>query len=137
MIFGVIVSGALYTSVREANQRTLTERFHDVTHELGNDIITHLNGYERGLRGARGAIFAMGAKTSREYFHQYAASQNFTHDFPGTRGFGFIRRVAPDDLPAFLATARADAAPDFSLKQLKPHDGDLFIIQYIEARDEE
>lgn len=132
IIFGALVSGAVFTSVHRNNQHILSARFEDVTKELGGDLVDHLRLYEHGLRGARGAIIAMGRETSRLRYHHYAASRDLVGEFAGTRGFGFVRRVAPADLPAFLLAARADGAPDFKLRQLQPHTGDLFVTQYIE-----
>lgn len=132
LVAGALVSGALYVSIQQTNQRILTERFQYATRELGGDIVARLHLYEHGLRGARGAIIAMGTETSRARFHQYAQSRDLIREFPGTRGFGFVRRVAPDDLPRFLWAARADGAPNLTIQKLRPHTGDLFVTQYIE-----
>jgi PAS domain S-box-containing protein len=59
-------------------------------------------------------------------------SRNMDIEFPGARGFGFIRRVARANEAEFLKKARADDMPDFAIKEFAPHNGERYIIQYLE-----
>lgn len=91
--------------------------------------------YQYGLRGARGAVLVAGERgLNRELFKRYSESRDIATEFPGARGFGFIRRVAPADEAAFLAKARAEAAPGeaFNPRLLQAHDSDRLFIEYIE-----
>ena len=54
-------------------------------------------------------------------------------EFPGLRGFGFIRRVMREDLDSFVAAERADGAPQFAIRALSDANyADLFVVKYIE-----
>lgn len=91
--------------------------------------------YQFGLRGARGAIQVMGEQqATRDGFLTYSKTRDFDAEFPGARGFGFIRRVPASAETSFLQKARLDGKPDFTIRQLTPHDGERFIIQYVEPQ---
>lgn len=88
--------------------------------------------FEYGLRSTRGAIASVGVdKLSREQFERYTNSLDINNEFPGALGFGFIRRVPASEEARFLADARQDGAPGFTIRALDPHDEDRFVIQYI------
>ena len=67
-----------------------------------------------GLNGLAG--FCAGSKSvERGEFRAFVASRNLAAEFPGVSGFGFVQRVTRDDLNHFIATERADEAPEFSV----------------------
>ena len=116
-------------SVAVAAVRAATERF-------ASQIAERIELYQYGLRGARGAVIAAGEDgLTRQIFHRYSITREVNGEFPGALGFGFIRRVAPDDRQAFLEHAAADGWPSFTIRQLAPHEGELFVIQYVEPAD--
>ena len=85
-----------------------------------------------GLYGARG-VYAASESVNRAAFRAYVESRNMPEELPGVRGLGFIQRVLPPDLDTFVATARADRAPRFALRQLSDTaQQDLLIIKFIE-----
>ncbi|MCX7279746.1 MAG: PAS domain S-box protein [Burkholderiales bacterium] len=97
----------------------------EVQHRLGI--------YEYGLRGVRGAALSAGFdQLGRRDFRHYAQSRNIEKEFPGARGFGVIRRVPPEQEAAFVAASQADGWPNFAVRQLQPHVGERYVIQYIE-----
>ena len=88
-----------------------------------------------GLNDARG-VFATHKEVTREIFRVYTASRSLPTEFPGVRGFGFIERVPRESRQAFEAAARADGAPQFSVRQLDLKDRpELFVIKYIEPSE--
>ncbi|PXW94396.1 PAS domain S-box-containing protein [Sphaerotilus hippei] len=85
-----------------------------------------------GLRGAA-SFLAASPQAGREAFRIHVASRDLPREFPGVRGFGFIQRVTPGQLPGFIAAQRADGAPDFSLKRLSGQPADEhYVIRFIE-----
>ncbi|WP_345871013.1 CHASE domain-containing protein [Shewanella algae] len=107
-----------YTELMASNAAaSISERFHS---------------FEYGLKGARGAIVAVGIENlTRAKFVDYINSRDLEQEFVGALGFGFIRRVPMDEDAQFLQQARSDGAPMFNVRMLSPHDDDRFIIQYI------
>lgn len=96
-------------------------------------VSTRIRLYQYGLRGVQGAVQVLGEdQISRSLFLTYSKTRDMAREFPGARGFGFIRRVPAAEEAAFLKKARADGKPDFAIRQLTPHDGERFVIQYVE-----
>ncbi|MFF7708725.1 CHASE domain-containing protein [Pseudomonas sp. NPDC007930] len=125
----VLGSGWLLRTNDQRIQGAVTEAAQRTVEAVYNRI--HL--YQYGLRGARGAVTVVGERQlSRELFHRYALTRDVHAEFPGARGFGFIRRVRPEDQATFLEQARADGSPAFTLRQLVPQPGDRLVIQYLE-----
>ena len=138
-IFILLIGGliAAFESGRiDAQQATeKNSRFEELTRQVVADLSKRLQNYEYGLRGARGAVIVGGPDgITRQKFRLYMQSRELAREFPGSLGFGFIRRVAPQQEAVFVKAARADGSPDFRIHQLTPHDGERLVIQYIEPQ---
>ncbi|HET9622362.1 MAG TPA: CHASE domain-containing protein [Kofleriaceae bacterium] len=133
LVAGVIASGLAGWWRGTTNREVQRARFLDEANHVADQIATKMRVFEYGLRGMRGAVQAMGEHTvTRAAIHDYSRSREIDREFPGARGFGFVRRVAADDEAAFLAAARADGKPDFAIRAIAPHDGERAVIQYVE-----
>ena len=129
---GLLVSGLAAWSVQLANSRLLAQRFEQLSEQVARLVDERFGLYESGLRGARGAVVAAGGDAvTRAQFEAYIATRDLEREYPGARGFGFIRRVAPADEGRFVAQARAEGPADFRLRELAPHASERFVIQYI------
>jgi len=119
--------------LQQANQRQMHDALANATERAADNVAKRIELYQYGLRGTRGAVLASGENgITRERFLSYSKTRDIDREFPGARGFGFIRRVPREQQERFLAQARADGMPDFEIRQLTPHDGERFVIQYIE-----
>lgn len=127
-------AACISTSRLVSKQRELKEARLDMLVERAVEAVQErINMYEYGLRGARGAVLAAGTEhITRARFRNYAMSRELEREFPGARGFGFVRRVELAQLDAFLNATRADGKPTFALQGLGPHAGELLVIEYIE-----
>jgi len=135
LLLGLLAAALLARGLHERNRQQASDRFQQLTTHVTGELQQRLNVYEHGLRGARGAVIAAGGvHISRERFDRYSASREYKREFPGVRGFGYIRRVAPADEAAFLQQAHSDGAPSLQIHQLTPHDGERFVILYIQPR---
>ena len=104
--------------------------------QLADALTDRVRSYEYGLRGLRGAVLATGEwQISLPRMRAYAASRDIDEEFAGVRGYGFIRRLAPAELPRLLARMRQERGPGVGLQQLGPHDGPLAVIEYIEPEE--
>ena len=129
---GILVSLGLGWSTSSDNRQAADRRLAEAATSVAQHVRERLTLYENGLRGTRGAVMAAGADdVTRSEFEAYVASRDMRSEFPGARGFGFIRRVPRAAESGFLATARAEGPAGFSIRELAPHDGDRFVIQYI------
>jgi PAS domain S-box-containing protein len=115
------------------HKRKVVEHFQSMAESTLNQVSMQLQPYAAGLRGARGVVLGAGGPTiSREKFQSYIASRDLEVEFPGLRGFGFIRIVKAKDEKAFIAKVRAEGFPQFNILQITPHNGDRYVIEYIE-----
>ena len=130
---GLFITGLLTVYQDVLNDRQALERFDKSAQELKRRITERVYRYQYGLRGARGAIMTAGAdQLTRKAFRAYHESRDLPVEFAGARGFGFIRRVRPEDEAAYVSRIRRDGMPGFEVRQLSPHEGDRYVIQYIE-----
>ena len=133
-LLGVVVTLlVVWNDVRRA-QSALHEQFTADVTVIENEITDAFTLYQYGLRGARGAVIVAGVDDiTAEQFKTYSASRDIETEFPGARGFGFIRKVPMAQEEEFLAAARAAGQPDFEIKEIAPNTGDFrYVIQYIE-----
>ncbi|MFI8382254.1 CHASE domain-containing protein [Pseudomonas sp. NPDC079086] len=132
LLGGLVISIAVAVGLAQFNHREAVDAVKAAAEKSADAVVNRIKLYQYGLRGARGSIQTMDEKAiTREGFDRYGKTRNVEVEFPGARGFGFIRRVAPQDEAAFLAQARADGWPDFAIRQLAPHDTERYVIQYI------
>ncbi|MBN6148939.1 CHASE domain-containing protein [Xanthomonas sp. AmX2] len=130
---GLLAALLLGLSLHEHNRQQRQDRFQQLTAHVAHELQQRLDIYEHGLRGARGAVIAAaGDNISRQRFEQYSYSREYHREFPGVRGFGYVRRVPRAEEAAFLEAARRDGAPELRVNELQPHDGDRFVILYIQ-----
>ncbi|MGJ7509019.1 PAS domain S-box protein [Variovorax sp. GT1P44] len=119
------------------NDELAQARFDTLARRAVDQLTSRMHAYEFGLRGARGAVIAAGGEggITRLRFAQFSAARDLEREFPGARGFGFVRRVPAAQEAAFVAAARLDGKPDFRIRQLGVNEGDRFVIQYFEPSD--
>ena len=114
------------------NQSEVQQRLEVEGGKAVTAVTQRLAQYEYGVLGVRGAVAMNADGMTRERFLAYSRSREIEREFPGARGIGVIWRVAPENEAAFVRRARQDGWPDFEVRQLSPHDGERFVIQYIE-----
>lgn len=130
---GLLLSALAAWSVHRGNVKEAEQVTSARAHELIDAAVSRITRYQYGLRAVRGHLLSVGEENiSRELFRRYSGTRDIDDEFPGARGFGFIRRVALQDEGKFLRSARADGMPDFTLRQLAAHDKERYVIQYVE-----
>ncbi len=109
VVLGLVaaLAAAQWTQVR--NGRVAADRFQVVATRVASLVEGRMARYEYALRGARGAVAATGeAGITRDGFHRYASTRDIGREFPGARGFGFVRRVPAADEAPFPLLAMID-----------------------------
>ncbi len=127
--FGLALSWWGAHAVHENYNLAAQLRFGRLTDRLTTDLNQRVNLAVYGLKGARG-IFAASTAVDRREFANYVKSRDLAVEFPGVLGFGYIERVPRAGLDAYLAAARADGAPEFSVRTSGDHP-DLYLTKYI------
>jgi PAS domain S-box-containing protein len=121
--------------LQDRNADTLRDQLRDAQERAVSQLAMRMQVYAYGLAGARGAIIGAGNMLSRARFRMYAESRDLPREFPGSIGYGFVRRVTPQAEARFVAEARLDGKPDFAIRALRTHPGERFVIQYLEPEE--
>jgi PAS domain S-box-containing protein len=133
IVLASLVAGLLaYVLQAEQNRADADERFALLSQRVTHGIVERLRRYEYGLRGARGVAVATDGAVTRQAFARYGASRQIDREFPGARGFGIVYRVSPADEVAFVKARRDGDSPGFAIRTLTPHEGERFVITYVE-----
>lgn len=122
----VLSAGLVLTAVGALwqQQRAATEARNLQDHQIERlqaDLVKQLTTPVYGLKGASGTLAALDGHISRAAFRAYVDSRDLPREFPGARGFGFIQRVEPAELPGFIDAQRRDGAPGFQVHSLGQH----------------
>ncbi|MDD1509077.1 CHASE domain-containing hybrid sensor histidine kinase/response regulator [Pseudomonas sp. CNPSo 3701] len=130
---GITISWLIEREQSKDVDKHVVRALTDASRELENDLLARLRVYEYRLRGMRGAVHMLDANNvSTHLMRRYSRGRNLDKEYPGARGFGFIRRVASADEAQYVAQIRRGGQPDFKVKQFKTHEGERFIIQFID-----
>ncbi|QSX37679.1 CHASE domain-containing protein [Shewanella sedimentimangrovi] len=136
LVLGIGLSLLVTEHISRRNEDRIRDAVRESADQAIHSALTRIELYQYGLRGARGAVLTAGEDgISRELFRRYSYTRNVDTEFPGARGFGFIRRVPEAKEAEFIHQARADDWPDFNTRQLARHPDERYIIQYIEPVD--
>ena len=132
-VMGLLASALGAWFLERVNAERAQEAIIAATEQAADLVLTRLNLYQYGLRGARGAVVTAGEYgITRDLFDRYHKTRDLSLEFPGARALGFIRRVQERDESAFIKYAQADGAANFSIRQFAPHPGERYVIQYVE-----
>lgn len=101
--------------------------------EVESEISERLTAYEQILLGGVG-LFAASQWVTRNEWHKYVGSFNLEKRFPGIRGMGYAKVIAPAELDGHIATVRAEGFPDYRVHPEGERDSYTAII-YLEPFD--
>lgn len=133
LLVGLCLTILVTEQIKTNNEVFITKAVQQASDQAVKTVNDRIRLYQYGLRGARGAILTAGEYSlSRRVFMRYSLSRDTDQEFPGARGFGFIRRVQPFEVDRFVARAQQDGWLDFHIKELAPNSGERYVIQYIE-----
>jgi CHASE1-domain containing sensor protein len=132
LMFGLLASGFAAIMLDDHNRLRTRKAVTAATDSTITQIRNRMDLYQYGLRGVRGLLIGQQYGLSRDEFRRYSLTRDIDTEFPGARGFGVILRVPRDREDDFLQQARADGKPDFTIRELAPHNGERFVIKYVE-----
>lgn len=133
LLAGTLLSLSLWQRQAANNAKRIDQAIRTAQLDTQAAIRERLSLYQYGLRGARGAMLVAGLKAmDAETFRHYSRSRSVYREFPGARGFGFIRRVPRDGLAAYLDANRASGNESLVFRELAPHAGEHYVIEFIE-----
>ncbi len=133
LIVGFLVSIWQAEQQHASSRALLQTTLERETEILRQDIHDAFAQASFGLRGARGAIGALGGSITQEQFQAYVRSRHLPTEFPGIRGFGFADKIPPGQLELYQERVRSIEGKDFTVRHLsEPDPNNLYVIRYIE-----
>jgi PAS domain S-box-containing protein len=134
---GLLLAGAMAWYQGLSNESVLEAKLRVEATQLEQRLFERMRTYESGLRGARGAVISGGEdRIGREAFAAYSRSRDIAKEFPGARGFGFVRRVPAGGERAYIAGVRRNGPATFEIKELGANQGEHFVIEMVEPMAE-
>jgi diguanylate cyclase (GGDEF)-like protein len=133
LVIGLACSLLVAWEIRRDQHEVSHARFQRLAERIENETRRRLRLYSVGLRGLQG-LYAASESVTRCGFRAYVASKCVTEEFDGIFGFGFIQRVPRAELDRFTAAARADGAPNFSIRSSGDRP-ELYVKKYIEPAE--
>ncbi|HWT97092.1 MAG TPA: CHASE domain-containing protein, partial [Terriglobales bacterium] len=113
-IAGCVVSAAIFLAVDARQKEANTRHFERLIARAGQNLEDAMHDYIDLLRGGNGLLAAL-PSVGRQAWRTYADQLELANSHPGLRGIGVVAMVAPADEAGFVAAARADGAPDFTI----------------------
>ncbi|OHX19805.1 PAS domain S-box protein [Chromobacterium sphagni] len=133
LLAGAALSALVCWRLARHNAEDVQNGVRDATQRMARMVESRIQRYQFGLKAVRGVVMTAGENgLSRELFRKYSQGGDIATEFPGAQGFGFVRRVPPQQIAEFERQARRDGMPDFRIRQLQPHQGERNVILYIE-----
>ncbi len=129
---GLWASIAVGLNLNRVTQADANAEFGRYAQRVSSEIAKRFRDQVLALGGLRG-LYAARSDVKRNEFRSYVESLDRASEFMGGRGFGFIRHLQQEEVSAFIKAQRADGAPQFALRQIKPNSvNDLYVVQFLE-----
>ncbi len=133
LILGLLITCFFSYKVKINNEKRIAQAVNQASHKIFDDVIAKVRMYQYGLRGVRGVVLTAGENIiTKDIFRRYSLTRDINTEFPGTKGFGFIRLVPKNQIESLLQTIRQSGWPDFQIKELSSNFSDRYLIQFIE-----
>ena len=132
-ILGLFCASFFEKKLIADNNSLLVEEIQLSLSDVTRDIYQSLDIYSLELKSMRAFIYTVGLdQFSYSHFYRYAQDSNFEENYPGARGFGFIRLVEVEDEPQYLEQISSERSEDFQIKAISENPNSRFVIEYIE-----
>lgn len=123
----------------DQDHHNLQHRIQTHQKELTGEISARVNQFSLGVMGLRAHLLSMGSEqlNIRQAVKQFISNRELGREFPGSKGFGFIRHVASDEEKDFFLQYSLDKSFPSATKSLSAEKTETdykFIIEAIEPQ---
>lgn len=113
VLLGLSVLGSV--AVKSANDQQAMASFESRKLEVTKSLNERLATYTQVLRGGLG-LFAASTAVDRGEWKAYVEALELNKRYPGIQGVGYAELIQPANMPAYLASVRADGFPNFKVR---------------------
>ena len=132
----VLLSIALTSTVSGMHNRFMKDRLDEVAQALVYQIHSRMQLYSYGLQQTRIAVLSGGGRyISRYRMKEFGKLLDIKNDYPGSRGFGFVRKVEPENVRFMISVLQNQGLKEVRFYQFTPHDGTRYILHSIQPED--
>ncbi len=101
--------------------------------EASKSINSKINMFALGSKALRASLLSDDDSVVRpSQVRSFINHRDTEREFPGSRGFGFVRKIHPRDLKQQLQQGQRDPLYPKKVIQFEPHVGDVFLVEVIE-----
>jgi PAS domain S-box-containing protein len=145
LVAGIALCGAAGSllvgkALRDRTQSVASERFEGLAERIAWQVQEDINRAHYGLQTLQ-SMFLVASQVGRRERHACISAQDLPREYPGTLGFGFIKRVRRSELEGFIAAERSDSAPSFAVHWMEGAGTtadslpDLYVVTDVFPRD--
>lgn len=129
-ILGMCITAAGTWWLHSNLKNKLDTEFQNKADRITIEIQQRFNNPVFGLNGAR-SLFGIKQDLSAAQFESAIRTRNLPVEFPGVRGFGFVEKVAQEDLPNYIKQQKIDIGPQFNLQEFQgPRSAARYMAKY-------
>jgi PAS domain S-box-containing protein len=133
LLCGGLLTVAAVEHRERANEAYVKARFELQSRELADDIAHRFELVEHGLRAARGVAQQAGEYgLSAADFRSYMQSRDLEREYPGVRGFGFMRRLPAGGEAAYRPLRQRLGVADAPIRSHQPNVGERIVVELVE-----
>lgn len=117
----------------DSNNKSLNEAMNKSLADVTREINQSLEIYALELKSLRSFVHNITPdELNYKRFYNYALESDYEKNYPGSRGFGFIRFVEQGTEFEYIDKASSDRGDDFRIKYLSQYNDHRFVIEFIE-----
>jgi PAS domain S-box-containing protein len=140
LLMGTVIAAAVFLVQSREADAVDTRHIENLAARLQNHMQDRIGTYINALQGGA-SFYAASEKVTRAEWRQYVRSLQLLERFPGINGVGVVLPVEASQAADFVARARRDGVPDFSIRPVPnapAPDSDAaqhFVILYCEPTE--
>ena len=132
-LLGLFTASYFEKKLELENEKRLANEINNTLSDVIRNIYQTLEIYSLELKNLRSFAYNVGLdELTYTRFHKYAQDSFYEENYPGARGFGFIRYVELEKEAEYLKRASGNRKDSFQIKFLEHNPHSRFVIEYIE-----
>jgi PAS domain S-box-containing protein len=129
-ILGMCITAAGTWWLSHTFKNKLETEFQNKADRITAEIQQRFSNPIFGLNGAK-SLFGIKQNLTAAQFESAIRTRNLPLEFPGVRGFGFIEKVAQEDLTSYIEQQKLEIGAQFSLQEFQgPRNASRYIAKY-------
>lgn len=126
LVCGWLFCGSVFYFIQQNHETADSQAFRNSTLDIENRIKERMGDYLQVLASGR-ALFMASREVDTDGWRDFVNSLNISNTYKGMNGMGIVHRVSDDDLGSYLKMAQRKIDPNFVIKEVPAHLGELTV----------